>query len=266
MSLKLEFPSSVILPPAHQAKMPFYTLTAMTSDDLTETYKVTKIIESIGRRHFKALKEEARLYEEQLRPLWGKAVPIYYGFFMGETYEGQTGVMMLEDCGQRLRVPLKQQPVYFRSITLHHLISIHRAGVKLADFDVGNIVVSLIPDRDKLFPVIIDFVNADGKHQCGYEGEYKPYEPMPYPTDVGCSQLWKAFMETEIFIPRFVSFFGRDLPIECAQSVEELKKHGNPPEGTPQSEIDRTAYEVARDYYDWCYQRKLYDEGEARIA
>ncbi len=50
MSLKLEFPSSMILPPAHQAKMPFYTLTAMTSDDLTETYKVTKIIECLSNR------------------------------------------------------------------------------------------------------------------------------------------------------------------------------------------------------------------------
>ncbi len=37
---------------------------------------------------------------------------------MGETFEGQTGVMMLEDCGQRLRVPLKQQPVYFRCASL----------------------------------------------------------------------------------------------------------------------------------------------------
>ncbi|KAI0683809.1 hypothetical protein C8T65DRAFT_749273 [Cerioporus squamosus] len=151
---------------------------------------------AFGRRHFKDLKEEAKLYKGKLQPLWGKAVPIYYGFFMGETYEGQTGIMMLEDCGHCLRVPLRQQPGLGNDMgmgnpwgtALHHLIDIHRAGVKLHDFDVGNIVVSPIPGRAAmLFPVIIDLCDTDGKHQCGYKDELTPYAPMPYPTDVGCS-------------------------------------------------------------------------------
>ena len=69
---------------------------------------------AFGRRWFEVLKPEALLYEGKLHPLCGKAVPIYYGLFKGETYEGRTGIMVLEDCGKPLRAPIRRQPLYFR--------------------------------------------------------------------------------------------------------------------------------------------------------
>ncbi|RPD54211.1 hypothetical protein L226DRAFT_472166 [Lentinus tigrinus ALCF2SS1-7] len=220
---------------------------------------------AFGRRHAKDLKKEAKLYEGKLHPLCGKAVPIYYGYYMGETYEGLTGVMMLEDCGRPLRVPLRQQPIYFRGTVLTHLIDIHRAGVALDAFGLGHIVATKVPGTDdKLFPVIIDFLDANDAHKCEYEGDFTFYEPIPYPTEVACSQIWRAFMDADTFWPRYVSFFGKDIPVEYAKSVETLKEHGNPREGTSQYLIDRTAYVVVKDYYDWRVERKRYDQGKAR--
>ena len=146
MTLTLEFPAEPLLPPGRQPDRQCYTLTLTTDIGLSDKYTVTKVHECVsnrasgmrrvfrvtivseviketrdfickvafGRRWFEVLKEEALLYEGKLHPLCGKAVPIYYGLFKGETYEGRTGIMVLEDCGKPLRAPIRRQPLYFR--------------------------------------------------------------------------------------------------------------------------------------------------------
>ncbi|TFK83690.1 hypothetical protein K466DRAFT_528448 [Polyporus arcularius HHB13444] len=300
MTLTLKFPAAPLLPPDRQPKNPHYELVALKDGGLPDTYTVTQVHDCIsnkargmrrvyritmvseamnqtrdfvckvafGMRYFEVLKEEAMLYEGKLDSLCGQAVPMYYGFFMGETYEGRTGILILEDCGRPLRVPIRRQPLYFRQHLLHALIQVHHAGVDLEDFGVHNVVVTKDPDpsrADKHIPVIIDFSNAK-KHKCLYKDELVAYSVMPYPSLVPCSELWRAFMEAEIFYPRVVTFFSTDVPIEYLQSVELLKSKGNPPDYMSQDRIDRVAYRVCKDHRDWWAARKALDEGSVRFG
>lgn len=146
MTITLEFPAETLLPSGRQADRQCSTLTLTAGIGFSDEYTVTKVHECVlncasgmrrvfcvtivsevlqdtreficevafGRRWFAGLKEEALLYEGNLSPLCGKAIPIYYGFFKGETYEGRTGIMVLEDCGKPLRAPIRRQPLYFR--------------------------------------------------------------------------------------------------------------------------------------------------------
>ena len=150
MTLTLDFPVAPLVPPGRQTERPYYTLKAEDDCGLPDKYTVTKVHECVsnrahgmrrvfrvtivseameetrdfickvafGRRWHQVLKEEASLYEGKLEPLCGKAVPGYYGFFEGETYEGRTGIMILEDCGRPLRAPIRRQPLYFRCVRL----------------------------------------------------------------------------------------------------------------------------------------------------
>ena len=78
----------------------------------------------------------------------------------------------------------------------------HRAGVDLETFSIHNIVVTHQSSTNKYIPVIIDFSNANAKHKCPYQDQFVVYSPTPFPSEVGCSEIWKAFMEAEIFKPR----------------------------------------------------------------
>lgn len=55
-----------------------------------------------GSRAVKLLTHEARLYHENLRALQGVCVPECYGYYTGETPEGVTGCLLLQDCGKGL--------------------------------------------------------------------------------------------------------------------------------------------------------------------
>ncbi|RPD55430.1 hypothetical protein L226DRAFT_469850 [Lentinus tigrinus ALCF2SS1-7] len=220
---------------------------------------------AFGRRWFQVLKEEALLYEGKLEALCGKAVPVYYGFFIGETYKGRTGVMMLEDCGRPLRTSFRKQPLYFRESLLKALIAVHHAGVDPEDFTEDNVVATHHAESNTYMPMIIDFSNANGNHKCRYKDDFEMYSPMPFPSEVDCSEIWRAFMKAEFFLPRYVRFFSRDVPVEYAKSVELLKANGHPPEDVPQSEIDYVAYEVVKARYDWLTERKALDMGEVQL-
>ncbi|RPD55436.1 hypothetical protein L226DRAFT_574589 [Lentinus tigrinus ALCF2SS1-7] len=298
MTLTLEFPAAPLLPPDRQANQPpYYTLTALNSYGLQDKYTVIQVHECIsskndgmrqvfritmesegmkktrnfvckvafGRRWFQVLKEEALLYEGKLEALCGKAVPVYYGFFVGETYKGRTGIMVLEDCGRPLRVSLRRQPLYFRRSVLDALIDVHRAEVDLEDFTEDNVVATHHTESNTYIPVIINFSNANARHKCRFTGEFKTYSPMPCPSEIDCSELWRVFIEAEILLPRYVTFFSREVPVEYATSVELLKANGHPPEHTPQFKIDSVAYEVVKKHYDWCREREALDKGKVQL-
>ncbi|RPD55417.1 hypothetical protein L227DRAFT_303971 [Lentinus tigrinus ALCF2SS1-6] len=79
---------------------------------------------------------------------------------------------------------------------------------------------------------------------------------------VDCSEIWRT-MEAEFFLPRYVRFFSRDVPVEYAKSVELLKANGHPPKDMiPQYEMDHVAYEVVKAHYDSL--RMAYREGGLR--
>ena len=62
------------------------------------------------------LRAEAITYVQELRHLYGRQVPICYGFFIGQTGDGLTAILLLEYCGPLLQVPLWKQPVDFRYV------------------------------------------------------------------------------------------------------------------------------------------------------
>lgn len=78
------------------------------------------------REAFKRLQEESRVYDH-LRPIMPDYVPYVFALFTGETYEGRTGVLVMQDGGERLYVPLDQQPTDFRCVlALNWLLMIDR--------------------------------------------------------------------------------------------------------------------------------------------
>ena len=59
------------------------------------------------------LKEEASIYQ-RLVPLEHQFTPLFWGLFTGETDEGPTAILVLEDGGEELKVAVVMQPTYFR--------------------------------------------------------------------------------------------------------------------------------------------------------
>ena len=66
------------------------------------------------RLHVTRLREEAAKYSQDLMRLQGRYVPTCYGFYVGQTGDGLTAILLLEYCGPLLQVPLWKQPVGFR--------------------------------------------------------------------------------------------------------------------------------------------------------
>lgn len=67
------------------------------------------------------LKEEADLYQRLDTAANGEldqVIPQFMGLYVGVTDDGPTSVLLMQDCGKRLQVPLVQQPASFRFV--HH--------------------------------------------------------------------------------------------------------------------------------------------------
>ncbi|KAJ2972942.1 hypothetical protein NUW54_g12163 [Trametes sanguinea] len=69
-----------------------------------------------GRQRANVLKDEADVYRDKLAHLQGKWVPKLYGCYLGETNEGLTGILIMEDCGQPLPRPLCWLPPRYGSL------------------------------------------------------------------------------------------------------------------------------------------------------
>lgn len=59
------------------------------------------LILAYGSRALHSLTHEARTYHTSLSRLQGIHVPICYGFYVGETQEGRTGCLVLQDVGKK---------------------------------------------------------------------------------------------------------------------------------------------------------------------
>ncbi|KAI0800077.1 hypothetical protein C8Q74DRAFT_1444068 [Fomes fomentarius] len=100
-----------------------------------------------GRQAFEVLQEESKVYDK-LRPLMPDYVPNVLSFYTGETYEGRTSVLVMQDAGEELRVPLRQQPLKFRQSTLEGILAVHRAGVSHQDFRQQHVVVTQLENGE----------------------------------------------------------------------------------------------------------------------
>ncbi|KAI0800068.1 hypothetical protein C8Q74DRAFT_388968 [Fomes fomentarius] len=86
----------------------------MVTVETGETHDVVCKV-ACTREAFKRLQEESRVYDH-LRPIMPDYVPYVFSLLTGETYEGRTGVLVMQDGGEKLYVPLDQQPTDFRCV------------------------------------------------------------------------------------------------------------------------------------------------------
>ncbi|KAI9057564.1 hypothetical protein FKP32DRAFT_1598133 [Trametes sanguinea] len=297
----LGFPSASLLPrTCLPTQPPSYVLTAWTEGTPSRTsFTVTSIVECItesekgmrrvlrvnvaseafqeprqlickvafGRRWFKLLKEESLLYEGKLKPLRGTVVPHYYGFFAGDTYEGMTGVMVLEDCGQPACDSIEHQPLWFRALVLEALVAVHRAGIAFQDPVMSlesNVVIRYDPASDKHVPKFVSFSKLNVTalhHDCPYDSDDVKIgedEPEPFREDVSCRRLWAAFISTNLFTPSHVDVFETSVPFEYVTDAETLKAHVCFPEGASQSEIEREIASALFLRAEWLEEREKY--------
>ncbi|OSD03745.1 hypothetical protein PYCCODRAFT_1466657 [Trametes coccinea BRFM310] len=298
----LEFPSEPLLSRGCPPQPPSYVLTATTDGSPSGmSYIVTSIVECIterekglrrvfrvkvrsetfqeprqlickvafGRQWFRSLEAEALLYEQKLKPLWGKVVPHYYGFFRGDTYEGKTGILLMEDCGQPASDELSRQPLYFRKLLLEAFVALHRAGVSFQDSGLcfeDNVVIHYDPASDKHVPKLIDFSVVYPDHQCLYNhSEIVEGAPEPSLSEISCHLLWWTFCSSAVFIPRCVMVRGTPVPWEYATDAETLKAHCTFPEFVTEDAIERQIAAALEERARWEQEREECDYGPVRV-
>ncbi|OSD03747.1 hypothetical protein PYCCODRAFT_1434134 [Trametes coccinea BRFM310] len=302
----LEFPSAPLLLRHCPPQPPSYVLTATTDAAAPSgmSYVVTSVVECItkrengmrqvfrvkltseafqeprhficktalGRQWYKSLAEEAMLYERKLKPLWGKVVPHYYGFFSGETYEGKTGIILLEDCGQLASDWLSRQPTYLRKSVLEAFIALHRAGVSFQQDSTlaaqVNVVIQYDPASAKYVPRLIDFSAVYPNHECLSEyGDIVVGAPEPEPSEVMCPSLYGIFLASALFTPTHIRLrCGKDLPWEYATDAETLKAHITFPDDMSESDVECDIAAALRERAQWDQEREECDDGPVRVS
>ncbi|KLO05332.1 hypothetical protein SCHPADRAFT_933692 [Schizopora paradoxa] len=177
----------------------------------------------------KALEREAKVYNEQLQPLQGKDVPIFFGYFEGEFREESDGrpfrvsCIFLEDCGDAVEYNFIDLPLADRAELLKKIGRIHLCGVSLNDFHERNVVVK---DGSYRF---IDFQDVDLEHDCFWEGD-RVYEGevVPKYDEMGCPEMIELGFELDLW----------KSPLAAGRCVEILGKTRPKTEFPPQEAID----------------------------
>ncbi|KAI9068201.1 hypothetical protein FKP32DRAFT_182796 [Trametes sanguinea] len=164
------------------------------------------------------IRDEAKIYEKHfLTPgTMGQVVPTYMGLFVGDTYEGMTTVLVLEDCGRPLLDCLSHYSLEFRIDVIAALTAVHMAGVTLPGFYEENIVVKKRPGETKYTPIIVDFSCAHS-HECFIrEDNCAITEVNVFVIDCHsfpCGDLRKAYIYAELWIPsEWSGLYGHVVP------------------------------------------------------
>jgi len=137
---------------------------------------------------------EAELYENQLVPVQGEAVPHYYGFFEGkDDQDWNVGCIVLEDCGDAMEGIFSDLPLTDRAKILTALGKVHKSGVSPMNFDESSVVHAKGDFR------IMDFEDVYLKHVCAWTGELFAGEELPSPTEIGCGGIFDFGTEMELW-------------------------------------------------------------------
>ncbi len=89
---------------------------ASIRDESTKQSTIVVCKIAMGRSYFNNLKREAEVYKRHLSKLQGTVVPQVFGFFTGHSFDGKTCILVMQDCGVRLRVPHSDYPLSFRCV------------------------------------------------------------------------------------------------------------------------------------------------------
>ncbi|CDO74324.1 hypothetical protein BN946_scf184570.g3 [Trametes cinnabarina] len=180
------------------------------------------------------IKREAEIYEKYFctPEIKGQHVPNYLGLFLGDTYEGITTVLVLQDSAFPLNYPLEHYSLDFRLDVINALAAVHKAGVTLPDFYEGNVVVKKWPGQTHYVPMIVDFACAC-PHTCELELKEdedvvpEPYIPEPSTDVFPCSDMGDACKRAQLWLPRGY-WFGTTVPLHDAIDPDKLLTHPCP--------------------------------------
>ncbi|KAI0705643.1 hypothetical protein C8Q76DRAFT_175117 [Earliella scabrosa] len=177
------------------------TMTEEISDDtrgnVAPSWNVVAKI-AFGPRRIDVLRAEARVYQTSLSKLQGKYVPLVYGFYVGESYDGPAGVLLMKDCGIRMATALKGHPLNIRLKVVEAMFHIHQAGIQHSDFSERNIVIGTGEDGEHI-PMIIDFGKAQS-HQCSVQWDQIQLDRLtPTQAEFQCSEMRDVCEETDVW-------------------------------------------------------------------
>ncbi|KAI9069356.1 hypothetical protein FKP32DRAFT_1586931 [Trametes sanguinea] len=152
------------------------------------------------------IRAEAKIYETKLGDIMGQCVPHCFGVFCGNTYEGMTTVLVLEDGGEGICRPLRCQPIAFKQAVVDALLRIHKAGIAYGSEVTEKSVVFKrdTADGSTYTPMFIDF-SAAVEHKCGFESNavshlLKAYIPEPRRAAFPCVELWNVCYQTQFWM------------------------------------------------------------------
>ncbi|RPD55422.1 hypothetical protein L226DRAFT_562725 [Lentinus tigrinus ALCF2SS1-7] len=136
---------------------------------------------AMGRTHFVSLDKEAQKYEKNLKDLQGTVIPHIYGFFTGKSFDGITGVLVMEDCGEPLRFD-SGDPKELQQGLVDAMVALHQRGG--AVYTRGgllskNHVLARRSLDGKLRVTIISFRDTSIDHPCKFKGKLILGEPTP---------------------------------------------------------------------------------------
>lgn len=163
------------------------------------------------------LRNEAHLYETNLKNLQGICIPRFYGLYAGTVDDRQAVCLLLEDCMEPLKddppMELRYAPTLHlifsfcnaphSSIqTIEALLAVHKAGIKQGDFVMWNTVVDTSTNPPRV--VLVDFDNAT-PHVCPRTTPIMLYAMRPSLQEFPCQELWDRCNQLEIWTPGWLS-------------------------------------------------------------
>ncbi|KAJ3547333.1 hypothetical protein NM688_g5413 [Phlebia brevispora] len=181
---------------------------------------VCKLVEGDG---VLSLRSEAILYESTLKPLQGRDVPRFIGFYCGvsQLSERPIACLLLEYCGNCLRGDFLDHPMEPKIKAMKILLRLHKLGVYHDDWSPHNVVVD-----DAGNVRVLDFSEAS-MHTCGFKSRMKLYELAPSGVGAPCPEIYEAALSMEIYTPSVLDFMGFGFDVREIEGPETLVNYAS---------------------------------------
>ncbi|TFY58152.1 hypothetical protein EVG20_g8260, partial [Dentipellis fragilis] len=202
---------------------------------------------AFGKRAIGSLDNEANFYQGKLRHLQDVCIPKCYGYYIGDSDEGITACLVLEDCGKPVVFAMSHWGQRFKTAVLKAFLAIHDAGVRHYDVTERNIL-----DHEGQSK-IIDFEESED-HICERAKPIVPGKWGPLRHEFKCDEVHELCTDMEYWGPCYIHYLGRSKPAHLIQDAHALA--ATAPPRYPREKALQEAYSAIERHVQAYYPEK----------
>ncbi|KAJ7122038.1 hypothetical protein C8R43DRAFT_51499 [Mycena crocata] len=204
-------------------------------------------VDPTGERH-SAFMKEVEVYQTKGMKLQGVIIPIFYGCFHVELNQTPVTCLVMEYCGEPMKLPLHRVENPFMSDLLLYVAIFHQHGMTHGDLYERNILV--LNER----PVLID-LESTTDHTCMVRMNTVPGALIPSVEEYGCAELHDLIVRMGLWHSDTLHFCAHNIVKKFLDSVEDIKRFI--PECYPPEWKQELEDEADQHYEQICKDRRV---------